>query len=275
MFCAMFVYYWLPGYFFTVLTFFSWACWINPNNVVLSQLTGGYSGLGMLAVSFDWETIVSYLQSPLVVPWWAIANISVGFVIVAWIITPALYYSNVWDAKKFPIVTPSLFTADGQPWDNSKVLTPQNTLDEAAYEAYGPMRMATFFAFTYGIGFAGITSVLTHTALFHGKEIVRQFKASRSENEDIHHKLMRAYPEVPGWWYYIVFLVAFGLSFCVLYVWPVQVQLPWWGMFLAAGLAIVFVLPIGIIQAVSIIYIYYLYDHSFFFYYHLIIFFFF
>ncbi|CAO3631316.1 unnamed protein product [Cunninghamella echinulata] len=250
-FSAMFVYYWLPGYFFTVLGFFSWACWINPNNVVLGQLTGGYSGLGMLAVTFDWQTVVSYLQSPLVVPWWAIANIWVGFVIIAWIITPAMYYTNTWDAKLFPIITSSLFQSDGQPWDNAKVLTPENTLDEVAYATYGPIRMATFFAITYGIGFAGITSVLTHTFLYHGKEIVRQFKASRTDNEDIHHKLMRSYPEVPGWWYYTIFIIAFGLSFVVLYVWPKEVQLPWWGMFLAIALSAVFVLPVGIIQAIT------------------------
>lgn len=75
-FTCMFVYYWLPGYFFAVLTYFSWACWIKPDNVVLSQLTGSQNGLGMLAVSFDWATITSYLQSPLIVPFWATANIA-------------------------------------------------------------------------------------------------------------------------------------------------------------------------------------------------------
>ncbi|SAL98480.1 hypothetical protein [Absidia glauca] len=249
MFAGMFVYYWLPGYFFTVLTFFSWACWISPNNVVLGQLTGGANGLGMLAISFDWETIVSFLQSPLIVPWWAIANVAVGFVIVAWIITPALYYTNVWDAKTFPILTQQLFTADGQPWNNSLVLTPEKFLDEAAYAQYGPMRMSTFFAITYGIGFAGVTSVLTHTFLFHGKEIMRQFRASREDNEDIHHKLMRVYPEVPGWWYYVIFVISFGVSFAVCYCF--KVELPWWGMFFAVALAAIFVLPVGIIQAIT------------------------
>ncbi|ORZ06653.1 OPT family small oligopeptide transporter [Absidia repens] len=249
MFGGMFVYYWLPGYFFTVLTFFSWACWIDPKNVALGQLTGGANGLGMLAISFDWETIVSFLQSPLIVPWWAIANISVGFVIIAWILTPAMYYSNVWDAKTFPILTQQLFTTDGQPWNNTRVLTPDKYLDEAAYAEYGPMRMSAFFAITYGIGFAGVTSVLTHTFLYHRKEIMRQFRASRQDNEDIHHKLMRVYPEVPGWWYYSIFIIAFGISFAVNECF--HTGLPPWGMFLALALAAIFVLPIGIIQAIT------------------------
>src|SRR4051794_36387717 len=48
-----FIWYWVPGYFATILSIFSWACWIAPNNIVLNQLTGGNSGLSMLAMTFD------------------------------------------------------------------------------------------------------------------------------------------------------------------------------------------------------------------------------
>ncbi|KAI8076459.1 OPT family small oligopeptide transporter [Gilbertella persicaria] len=249
-FGGMFVYYWLPGYFFQVLTFFSWACWIKPSNHVLSQLTGGYSGLGMLAISFDWSTIVSFLGSPLVVPWWATANIAVGAALVSWVIVPALYYSNTWNAQKFPILTSTLFTKDGDRWNNSIVLNPDKTLNEEAYAEYGPLYMASFFAFTYGIMFAGVTSILTHTFLYHGKDIVAQFRKSRSEDEDIHRKLMRAYPEVPTWWYILIFFCSFGVSFGVIYGWP-EIKLPWWGLILAIAIPVIFTLPIGIIQAVT------------------------
>lgn len=248
-FAGMFIYYWLPGYFFSVLAFFSWACWINPENRVLAQLTGGANALGMLAVSFDWSTIASYLLSPLVVPWWAIANIAVGFVIVSWVIAPALYYTNVWDGQRFPIITQELFDKNGEIFDIDMVMTPEKTLNATAYETYGPLNMSTFFAFTYGIMFAGLTSVITHTVLYHGKEIIARFKRSRNEDEDIHGKLMRAYPEVPEWWYTSVFIIAFGISFAVIYCWPIY--LPWWALILAVVIAFVFVLPIGIIQALT------------------------
>ncbi|KAI8064710.1 OPT family small oligopeptide transporter [Gongronella butleri] len=249
MFSAMFVYYWVPGLFFPVLSFFSWACWIAPNNIVLGQLTSTASGLGLLGLTFDWSTVTGYLLSPLVVPSWAILNILVGFVFIAWILVPALYYTDVWDAKLFPILTPELFRADGSPWNISEVLTPENTLNATAYDEYGPVRMSTFFAITYGIGFAAISSILTHTFLFHGKEIWYQFKRSRSDNEDIHRKLMRAYPEVPSWWYGIIFVASFGVSFAVLYAFPMNT--PWWTMFLAMAICLVFVLPIGIITALT------------------------
>ncbi|KAF7730425.1 hypothetical protein EC973_002232 [Apophysomyces ossiformis] len=248
-FIGMFVYYWLPGYFFQVLAYFSWACWINKNNRALAQVTSSYTGMGLLAISFDWQTISSFLQSPLLVPWWAIANIAVGFVVVAWVFIPAMYFGNVWDTQRFPIMTQKLFDKYGNLWNNTRVLTPDNILDEAKYEEYGPLNMTAFFAFTYGIMFAGVTSVLTHTFLYHRKDIVRQFKASRTEDEDIHRKLMRAYPEVPDWWYYATFIISFGVSFAVIYVWPIY--LPWWGLILAIAIPIIFVLPIGIIQAIT------------------------
>ncbi|KAI7901668.1 OPT family small oligopeptide transporter [Cokeromyces recurvatus] len=249
-FCAMFVYYWLPGYFFQVLTFFSWACWIKPSNRVLSQLTGGLEGLGLLAISFDWSTIVSFLGSPFVVPWWAIANIAVGAALVSWVIVPALYYTNTWNSKNFPIITSALFTSDGGAWNNSIVLNADKTLNHEAYDEYGPLYMTSFFAFTYGIMFAGVTSILTHTFLYHGKDIIRQFKASRTEDEDIHRKLMRAYPEVPFWWYAFIFFGSLGVSFGVIYGWP-EIKLPWWGFLLAVAIPMIFTLPIGIIQAVT------------------------
>ncbi|CAM0135682.1 hypothetical protein VKS41_005340 [Umbelopsis sp. WA50703] len=248
-FSGMFIYYWLPGYFFQVLTYFSWVCWIKPDNVVLSQLTGAQNGLGMLAVSFDWSTITSYLLSPLIVPYWATANITVGFALISWCIVPILYYTNVWGAKAYPIVSEDLYTLGGDLWNNSMVLNPDNTLNATAYEEYGPARLTVLFAFTYGIMFAGLTSVLTHTVLFHGKQIVQQYKRSRTDDEDVHMRLMKAYPEVPSWWYYTTYVVAFGISFGVIYAWPIE--LPWWGLILSLALSAIFILPIGIITAIT------------------------
>ncbi|CEG68106.1 Putative OPT family small oligopeptide transporter [Rhizopus microsporus] len=250
MFGAMFVYQWFPSYFWPILGAFSWICWINPRNLILSQVTGS-KAMGILAFSFDWSQIVSYLMNPLVVPGWAIANIAVAFVIVAWIIGPAMYYSNVWDAQKFPMITSKLFTTNGDSWVNSKVLTADRLLDEAAYAEYGPLRMAPFFALNYGIGFAGITCILVHTYLYHGKEIVARFRESRTKenNDDIHMKLMRVYPEVPQWWYAVIFIASFGVSFGVIYGWPIY--LPWWGLILAVAISVIFSLPIGIITAIT------------------------
>ena len=62
-----FVWYWIPGYLFTALSVFNWACWIAPNNVVVNTLFGTNTGLGMGIFTFDWS-MIAYLDSPLVTP---------------------------------------------------------------------------------------------------------------------------------------------------------------------------------------------------------------
>lgn len=83
-----------PGYLFTGLSIFSWVCWISPQNIPINQLFGVVSGLGMGMFTFDW-TEISWIGSPLMIPWWAEVQIFLGFVILYWILTPALYYANV------------------------------------------------------------------------------------------------------------------------------------------------------------------------------------
>ena len=46
----------------------------------------------MSLITFDWSQI-AYIGSPLATPWWAEANIAVGFVFFFWILVPVLYYS--------------------------------------------------------------------------------------------------------------------------------------------------------------------------------------
>ena len=62
-----FVWYWFPGYIFTALSIFNWVCWIAPNNVIVNQLFGYQSGLGMGFITFDWA-MISFVGSPLVIP---------------------------------------------------------------------------------------------------------------------------------------------------------------------------------------------------------------
>jgi hypothetical protein len=64
-------------------------------------------------------------------------NILIGFVVLAWIITPAAYYSNLWDAKALPIVSPRVFSADGYIYNVSAVLNSNLRLNETAYKEYG------------------------------------------------------------------------------------------------------------------------------------------
>lgn len=64
-------------------------------------------------------------------------NILIGFAVLAWIITPATYYSNLWDAKVMPIVSMKVFSRDGYIYNISAVLDSNLRLNETAYAKYG------------------------------------------------------------------------------------------------------------------------------------------
>ncbi|XP_023879984.2 oligopeptide transporter 7 [Quercus suber] len=251
-FICSFAYYVFPGYLFEMLTSLSWICWIFPTSVLAQQLGSGLYGLGIATVGLDWSTISAYLGSPLASPWFATANVAAGFVFVMYILTPICYWLNVYKAKTFPIFSDDLFTSTGQVYNISSIIDSSFHLDLAAYEREGPLYLSTFFAMTYGVGFAALTATIVHVALFHGREIWEQSKSSfQDKTMDIHTKLMRKYKQVPEWWFVIILIgnIALTIFACEYYI--EQLQLPWWGVLLACAIAILFTLPIGIITAIT------------------------
>lgn len=57
---------------------------------------------------------------------------------------------------------------------------------------------------SYGLSFASITSIITHTFLYFRKQIWVQSRRAMHEQPDIHARLMSRYPQVPEWWYLIL-----------------------------------------------------------------------
>lgn len=55
------------------------------------------TGLGLMPITFDWSQI-AYNGSPLVVPFWAQANVFAGWATFFALVTPILYYTNTWCA---------------------------------------------------------------------------------------------------------------------------------------------------------------------------------
>lgn len=54
--------------------------------------------------------------------------------------------------------------------------------------------------------------------LYHGHSIWDKVKNIKTEDEDVHAKLMRNYPEVPDWWYWAYFLLVTTFSIMVIEV---------------------------------------------------------
>ncbi|TKY88219.1 hypothetical protein EX895_002929 [Sporisorium graminicola] len=243
-----FLLYWVPGYLFTALSVFNWVCWIWPKNVPVNVVFGTISGLGLSTLTIDW-TQIAYIGSPLVTPWWAECNIFFGFVIFIWIAAPIMWFKNAWYQSYLPFNTSGSWDRFGQPYNISRVITNGVDLDQPAYENYSPLYLSTTLSLVYTTGFAMLTSVLTHTVLYHGKALKKGFMRIRTEEDDVHAKFMRHYPETPDWWYACVFLVA--LVFGVVMVEVYDTGLPIWALVVAILIPTIYILPAGFVYAMT------------------------
>uniref|UniRef100_A0A5B7BKK2 Putative oligopeptide transporter 7-like n=1 Tax=Davidia involucrata TaxID=16924 RepID=A0A5B7BKK2_DAVIN len=251
-FICSFAYYVFPGYLFPLLTSLSWLCWIFPTSVLAQQLGSGLHGLGIGAIGLDWSSISSYLGSPLASPWFATANIALGFIIMMYVITPITYWLNIYKARTFPIFSDGLFTSSGQKYNISAIVDQNFHIDSEAYEREGRLYLSTFFAMYYAVSFACLTATIVHVSLFHGRELWQLSKSAFQEkNMDVHTKLMRKYKQVPEWWFTSILLVNIAAILFASMYYNDQLQLPWWGVLLACGLAFFFTLPIGVITATT------------------------
>lgn len=168
-FICSFAYYVFPGYLIPKLSSISWLCWIFPTSIIIQQLGSGLHGLGLGAIGLDWSSISSYLGSPLASPWFATANIAVGYITCVYIVTPIMYGLNVFKARTFPIFSDELFTSKGQVYNISTIIDSNFHIDLDAYEREGRLYITTLFATTYGFSFACLTATIVHVILFHGK----------------------------------------------------------------------------------------------------------
>ncbi|XP_010455470.1 PREDICTED: oligopeptide transporter 7-like [Camelina sativa] len=251
-FVCSFAYYVFPGYLFQIMTSLSWVCWFFPSSVMAQQIGSGLHGLGVGAIGLDWSTISSYLGSPLASPWFATANVGVGFVLVIYVLVPICYWLDVFKAKTFPIFSSSLFTEQGSKYNIKSIIDSNFHLDLPAYEREGPLYLSTFFAISYGVGFAALSATIMHVALFHGREIWEQSTESFKEKKlDVHARLMKSYKQVPEWWFWCILVTNIGATIFACEYYNDQLQLPWWGVLLACAIAIIFTLPIGIITAIT------------------------
>ncbi|KAL6211449.1 hypothetical protein ACLB2K_016675 [Fragaria x ananassa] len=247
-----FTWYAFPGYLFTTLTSISWVCWIFSKSVTAQQIGSGMRGLGVGAITLDWSAVASFLFSPLICPFFAIANVFAGYAMIVYIVIPIAYWGlDSYDAQKFPIFSSHLFTAEGQRYDIPAIVNDKFQLDIAKYNEQGRIHLSTFFALTYGFGFATIASTLTHVGLFYGREIMDRYRASYQGKDDIHTRLMRKYKDIPSWWFYLLLAVTLAVSLALCIFLNDQVQMPWWGLLFASAIAFTFTLPISIITATT------------------------
>jgi OPT family oligopeptide transporter len=194
---------------------------IKPTNYLLSQLTG-YNGLGMGAFSFSWFNVSWTFGSPMITPRWAVVNITVGVIFATWIITPIIYFANVWNTYDYPVAA---VTRSSSHWS---ALTLVST----------------------SAAFANLAAVVVHMFLHHSNSLWKELRA-RSLNEkrnDVHCRLNALYPDVPDWWFVIVSVLAFIV---IVVIGQVSRIILWYATFLTLIVPIVLVLPFGIVASIT------------------------
>ncbi|XP_078150389.1 oligopeptide transporter 4-like [Carex rostrata] len=247
-----FIWYIFPGFLFPTLTYISWVCWVFSRSVTAHQLGSGMRGLGLGAFTLDWSAVSSFLFSPLISPFFAIANIFVGYALFMYVIIPVSYWGfDLYNAKTFPILSSHLFTGNGSQYDIEAIVNDKFEIDINAYQKQGKIHLSTFFALSYGLNFAMIASTLTHVAFFYGREIYERLRVSYKGKPDIHTKLMKRYDDIPAWWFHVLLVLSLIVSVLLCTILKDQVQLPWWGLLFACAMAFVFTLPISIITATT------------------------
>jgi hypothetical protein len=201
MYCfgAMFVYFWFPGYIIQAMPYFNWITWIAPDNVNLAAVTGSLGGLGLNPFpTWDWNQFTVTID-PLIDPFYSVFNFFLGTLITALIVL-AIWYTNTWNTAYIPINNNHVWDNTGSRYEVSRVVNNDTTLfDEEGYtRAYSPAYLSAGNAFLYGAFFAVYTAVITHTILYHRREIATGFrdligrKPAFSDSKDVHTRLMRS-----------------------------------------------------------------------------------
>lgn len=246
--CACsFVWYWIPGYLFTALSMFNWVCWIAPNNLVVNALFGTNTGLGMGVLTFDWS-MIAFLGSPLVTPWWSQMNTAVSFVFWFWIIVPIWYFTNTFNTGYFPISSYFAWDNTGARY-NAREIVSDGLFDVERYRAYSPVFMSATLVMAYALSFASFASVFVHTLLWFRRDIMRRFRSTLKDERDIHSRLMQYYPEVPMWWYGVVGVIS--LVFVMIAVEIHPTHLPIWAVLIAFILAAILSVPLSMLMAIT------------------------
>ncbi|KAK4696054.1 hypothetical protein P7C71_g1808, partial [Lecanoromycetidae sp. Uapishka_2] len=83
-----------------------------------------------------------------------------------------------------PIISSAVFDDTGKPYDVSRILTNDYHFDQEAYNKYSKVYLPITYVLSYGVQFASLSALVTHTACWHGSDIWQQSKSSFTEHCD-------------------------------------------------------------------------------------------
>ncbi|RUS25933.1 OPT oligopeptide transporter protein-domain-containing protein [Jimgerdemannia flammicorona] len=242
-----FVYQLLPLYVMPILSSMALLCWIKPGNGILQVFGSGYSGLGLLDISLDWNAISATLN-PLYIPFWSQCNFFFGFCTALWVICTSFYLTNTMSAQSYPILSSNIYNSTHHRFDPKSIMTSNGEVNEPLLQASMPMYISPFFSMVYGVSFMGLSAIVAHFFVYFLPDVLVQWRGNWKP--DIHTKLMKRYKETPFMWFIILFTFSLALSTVLCTVWQ-GVGLPWYGLLLCVAFSILMTLPVGLVQGIS------------------------
>lgn len=175
-------------------------------------------------------------------------NTIVSFLFWFWFVVPILYFTNALYSSYFPIAAGQTYTNTGAPFDVLQILT-DGVFDAEKYRNYSPIFLSLGLTFNYAFNFAALTAVVTHTYLWYGRDIMKQLRTSVREEKDIHSRLMSRYRDIPHWWFAVLFVFTFVVGAVTIEVY--DTKMPFWAFILSIVIGAIFVLPLGILNAIT------------------------
>ncbi|AJR61620.1 ASG_G0027790.mRNA.1.CDS.1 [Saccharomyces cerevisiae] len=248
-----FIWYWVPGFLFTGLSYFNVILWGSKtrHNFIANTIFGTQSGLGALPITFDYTQVSQAMSgSVFATPFYVSANTYASVLIFFVIVLPCLYFTNTWYAKYMPVISGSTYDNTQNKYNVTKILNEDYSINLEKYKEYSPVFVPFSYLLSYALNFAAIIAVFVHCILYHGKDIVAKFKDRKNGGTDIHMRIYsKNYKDCPDWWYLLLQIVMIGLGFVA--VCCFDTKFPAWAFVIAILISLVNFIPQGILEAMT------------------------
>lgn len=130
-----------------------------------------------------WTEINSYSESPSLAPYSFSTTIHVVFLTrhsysqvgmaIGYIVLTVAYYKNSFNGRNLDWMSTSLFGSDGSTYNQSAILTPENTLDPAKLAQVGLPRYTTTYTISQMCYNFSLGAAVVHVLLWHWGDLKR------------------------------------------------------------------------------------------------------
>jgi OPT family oligopeptide transporter len=193
-------------------------------------------------------------------PFRTLVNGMVGYILAIGLYM-GLYYGDIWDARRFPFLSPQLFSQNSDShryiqYNQSQILNSNYEIDQHRLQKHGLPWMTTSHVLGMTAVNIAITAAISHMCLWHWNDIKSAFEVidvrrffkknpnwkfwnhkevdpmfDEAEDVDPHHRLMQAYENVPSWWFASLWVISALLGFITSRL--ASSTLEWWAFILA------------------------------------------